>query len=181
MRRFRSRFGQIQRLREQCERLAKAHVTSTAAELAAARSREQLLLQNLQELQLSAAAELQRNMTGSFLNSVQHAVESAEDMVAAAGRQRSEAEDQVIEALRAFQTASTELKTVNHLVDNEQSRHRRMTNQITNHQISEQATHAWHGQRAYPTDDDAMRTTEPSRRTNERPGSDSMQSTRTDR
>lgn len=145
MKRFHSRYEQIQRLREQCERLAKAEVASCSADVASLLDSEHWLQNTLLMTQQSAAALFQQGVSGGLLASLQNSVVMAEHAVTEAISSRIEAEARLQQAMQAFHAARVETRIVDQVVDRDRKQYRLREIRHQDQQLLEQAAQNWYG------------------------------------
>ncbi len=146
MKRFHSRYEQIQRLREQCERLAKANVASCSADVASMLDSEHSLQNTLLMTQQSAAVHFQHGVSGGLLASLQNSVVMAEHAVTEAISSRIEAEARLQQAMQAFYAARMETQIVDQVVDRDRKQHRLGEIRHQDQQLLEQAAQNWYSQ-----------------------------------
>lgn len=144
MKRFHSRYDRVRRLREQHERLAKAEASSCRAELEAAIGHEEATVDDLNQIRLATAAELQRGASGAYVASLISLIAAQESASAAAAEARQNAAASMETALHNYSHARRELKTVDEVIHRELAAFRLDQHKHEEARLQEQASHAWH-------------------------------------
>jgi uncharacterized protein YjhX (UPF0386 family) len=139
MKRFRSRFERIQHVRQQQERLARidaatrnAAVTRAESQLAVVRAQLNQTLQSQQRL-------TQATTTAAMLNALHVQQDCDEALVQQADKQLDEAHQTHEAALARFETARSNTRTIETLVQNERNRHKQEMRRIAEADAMERA------------------------------------------
>lgn len=148
MQRFHSRYEQLQRLREQCERLAKAEVASCSSDVANMLNSEHTLQNTLLMTQQSAATQFQHGISGGLLASLQNSVVMAEHALTVAISSRVDAETRLQQAMQVFHAARKETRIVDQVVDRDRKQHRLREIRHQDQQLQEQAAQNWYSRQA---------------------------------
>ncbi len=144
MKRFRSRFDGVLRVRRQYEQLAKAEVARRNAALNSAELRLAAELQALDEVRRTTTRQMETGVSGSFLTAVQAALTTRQQAVTNAEAQRRQCELDTRQAHESYQRTRRELAAVEQAVHDERAEHRRTQFRLEDHRMQEQGSQTWH-------------------------------------
>ncbi|MCA9033770.1 MAG: hypothetical protein KDA91_01510 [Planctomycetaceae bacterium] len=147
VKRFESRYRQIQRIREQHEDAAKTQLAARNSELIDAQQKEKAQEHRLQEVLRNVSSQMLFGVSGGFLGSLLKEVEVHEQAVAECRKLRIDAERESEFAAAVLKAATVELKTVNELVNREKAEHRIDMFRKEDIELQEQASQAWQRKR----------------------------------
>lgn len=144
MKRFNSRYERIRRLRAQQEDACRATAAARNAERAKAETSRNEVHQWLNRIHDSAARDLTTGLTGAILQAMQSMMEEGERERQAADNAVNIAEQNLRAALQSYNHARVELKTVEEVIQQEHTEHRRLQLKQEEAQLQEQASQAYY-------------------------------------
>ena len=144
MKRFRSRFEGVLRVRRQYEQLAKAEVARRNAEWNSADLRLAAELQALEDVRRTTTRQMEAGVCGSFLTAVLAALTTRQQAVERAAGQRQQAELNAVQAQGHYERTRRELETVEQAVHDERTEHRRTQFRVEDHRLQEQGSQSWY-------------------------------------
>ena len=147
VKKFQTKFGQIQRVREQHEQAAQNDLAIKTADLHELNRQQQIEQQQLQEVQQSLKSQVAFGASGSFLQCLMQQVARQESKLQELAALQHNAELQVQLATHVLKAATVNRKTISELVAREQADYRVSVIKHLDIQLQEQASQAWQRRR----------------------------------
>ena len=147
VKKFHSKFSQIQRVREQHEQAARNDLALKTADLHELNRRQQIEQQQLQEVQQSLKSQVAFGAPGSFLQCLMQQVAMQESKLAKLTALQHNAALQVQLATHVLKAATLNRKTITELVAREHAEYRVSVIKDEDIQFQEQASQAWQRRR----------------------------------
>ena len=144
MKRFTSRYERIRHLRAQQEDVCRASAAARNAERAIAEQQRNGIEQWLDGVQREAADDMSSGLSGAVLISLTSLMEQGQQTLHSADKSLHQAEDRLRQALQQHPSARAELKIVEEVIHREHTEHRREQLRQEEHQLQEQAVHAYY-------------------------------------
>jgi flagellar export protein FliJ len=143
MKRFQSRFFKLRRIREQQERLTKADAAARNSELEQASRIVSDREEQLRQVRTTMTNLMDQGVSGGVLSALLSSVSHHELRLKTAVSERQKAAETAEAAMKIWQTARTELKTVEEMIHRERQEHQVVQRKHEDNQLQEQASRSW--------------------------------------
>jgi flagellar export protein FliJ len=143
MKRFQSRFFKLRRIREQQERLTKADAAARNSELEQASKVVSDREEQLRQVRTTMTNLMDQGVSGGVLSALLSSVSHHELRLKTAFSERQKAAETADAAMKIWQTARTELKTVEEMIHRERQEHEVVQRKHEDNQLQEQASRSW--------------------------------------